>query len=442
MAAFLRRTFIPEPELNPQPTWNNPAAFFFLRTVYTLGVLGLSLIALRKRSVSDESRTLAWFVIVLFALSPNEASYTFVLLLPAVALLLDGARRAWSAILIALYVAVELPLFRWDAALFPKAWLMLALFLVAGWPFLQETPALARWTTVLAVVSVSLAATVANMRSYRIETAQTMRPAIVEPHNIYAGWLTLGAAGWINEAIADERYLFRESTTNGTRTLKFDGDAFHPSATRQGRMIAFELVANGKSHIELLDQNTKEMRTVARDVLNPREPALSADGTKLAFVAGDSLYLSEGSEYRVIAVGEISNPAFFPDNSRIVFSKGRPGKRSIQSISISSENMRTLVAYGDCFQPAVSPNGQLLAYACSATGGRHIWIEDLTSMTSRRLTSGNCNNESPAWDGDSQSIIFASDCSRGLGLSALYRAPICSRTATSLDVGPPSNRRP
>ena len=75
---------------------------------------------------------------MLFVLSPNEASYTFVLLLVPIALLLDGARRAWSAIVIVLYVAVELPLFPWDAALFPKAWLMLALFLVAGWPFCEN----------------------------------------------------------------------------------------------------------------------------------------------------------------------------------------------------------------------------------------------------------------------------------------------------------------
>jgi Glycosyltransferase family 87/WD40-like Beta Propeller Repeat len=431
MTALLRRTFIPEPELNPQPTWNNPAAFFFLRTLYTLGVLGISLVALRKRAVSDESRALAWFVIVLFVLSPNEASYTFILLLVPIALLLDSARRARSAIVLALYVAVELPLFPWDAALFPKAWLMLALFLVAGWPFLREIRPPARWATLLVVICISAVATVVNMRVYRIETAQTMLPAVVELHGIYAGSPTFGAHGWIHEAIGDERYLFRESTTNGTRTLKFDGDAFHPSAAREGRTLAFELVANGSSHIQLLNQETKELRTVGGDVLNPREPALSVDGTKLAFIAGDSLYLSEGNVSRVVAVGEISNPAFFPDNSGIVFSKGRPGKRSIESISISGANMRTLIASGDCFQPAVSPNGQLLAYACSATGGRHIWIEELTSMTSRRLTSGNCNNESPAWDGDSQSIVFTSDCSRGLGLAALYRLPISWRTSVS-----------
>ena len=428
MTAFLRRTFIAEPELNPRPMWNNPSAFFFLRTLYSLGVLAISLLALAKHRLSHEAHALAWFVIVLFVLSPNEASYTFVLLLVPIALLLDGTRRIWSAILITLYVAAELPLHSWDAPLFPKVWLMLALFLVAGWTFLRRLPPAALGGAILAVVGVSAAATVQNMRVYRAEAAQIMHPAVIEPDAIFAASPAFAGDGWIYEAIADERYLLRKSTAAGIQTYKFDGDAFHPAAARQARQIAFELAANGHSHIELFNPDTKERRVAVGDALNPREPALSADGTKLAFIAGDSLYLLEDGNYRPLTRGEISNPAFLPDASAIVFSKGRPGQRSIESISISGASVRTLVASGDCFEPAISPDGRLLAYTCSATGGRHIWIQDLASMTSRRLTSGNCNNESPAWDADSRSIVFASDCNRGLGLSALYRLSILTST--------------
>jgi Glycosyltransferase family 87/WD40-like Beta Propeller Repeat len=424
MTALLRRTFIAEPELNPHPAWNNPSAFFFMRTVYTLAVLAISLIALAKQRLSNEAQALAWFVIVLFVLSPNEASYTFVLLLVPTVLLLDGARRIWSAILIALYVVSELPMHSWDEWLFPKVWLMLALFLFAGWAFLRRLSPLALGGAMLAVASIATVATLQNMRVYRTETAQTMQPAVVEPDGIFAGSPALGGDGWIYEWIADERYLFRRSSAAGIHTYKFDGDAFHPAASRDGHEIAFELVTNGHSHIELFNPDTKELRVAIGDVLNPREPALSADGTKLAFIAGDSLYLSVGGLYRTLAAGEVSNPTFFPSGSAIVFSKGRPGKRSIESISISGANVRTLVGSGDCFDPAVSPDSRWLAYACSATGGRHIWIEDLASMTSHRMTSGNCNNESPAWDGNSRSIVFTSDCSRGLGLGALYRLSI------------------
>jgi hypothetical protein len=421
MTAFLRRTFIAEPELNPHPIWNNPTAFFFLRAVYALGVLGISLVALAKRRTSHEAQALAWFVIVLFVLSPNEASYTFILLLVPIVLLLDGARRVWSAILIAMYVAVEVPLYSWDARLFPKAWLMLGLFLFAGWTFLRKLPAPLLWATLLAVVGISVAETFEQMRVYRSEIAQIMQPVVMEPNGIYSASPARDGDGWIYESIAGERYLLRKWTPEGAKMFKFDGDAFHPAVSREGRLVAFELAANGHSRISLFDPVTGGLRAAVGEALNPSEPALSSDGAKLAFIAGGSLYLSEGGLHRVLAAGEISNPAFLPADSGIVFSKGRPGNRSIETISLAGANPRTLISKGDCFEPAISPDGRWMAYTCSAIGGRHIWIEDLASMTSRRLTFGNCNNESPAWDRDSQSIVFASDCRRGLGLPALYR---------------------
>lgn len=42
MTALLRRTLLPEAELNPHPVWEAPAAFFFLRTAYAIGLLVVS----------------------------------------------------------------------------------------------------------------------------------------------------------------------------------------------------------------------------------------------------------------------------------------------------------------------------------------------------------------------------------------------------------------
>jgi len=424
MTAFLRRTFIAEPGLNPNPLWNAPAAFFFIRTVYSFGLLAISLVALAKQRPDREPQALAWFVILLFVLSPNEASYTFALLIVPIALLLHGAAWKSALALIALYVAVELPLFSWDAGLFPKAWLMLGLFFLAGWTFLREIRPAAVWATILAVIVVATVAAARQTRVYRAESAQIASPVVTGRNAIYSASPALGADGWIYESIGDERYLLRQATAAGTRTFKFDGDAFHPAAARQARLLAFELVANGHSEIDLLNLDTGELRVAVNAPPNPSEPSLSTDGAKLAFIADGSLYLSEDGRSRILATGEISNPSFFPDGTAIVFSKGRPGHRSIQSVSIASATAHTLATSGDCFDPAVSPDGRLLASVRSSTGGRHIWVQDLASATSRRLTDGYCNNESPAWDRDSQSIVFSSDCNRGLGLTALYRISI------------------
>src|SRR5581483_6300119 len=114
MTAFLRHTLMPEAELNPHPPIDAPTAFYFLRALYTLGVLAIALLVVRRRA-QDPAPMIAVFTIVLFVLSPNTASYHYILLLVPAALLLKGASWRWGTGLILLYVAVELPLFSWDA---------------------------------------------------------------------------------------------------------------------------------------------------------------------------------------------------------------------------------------------------------------------------------------------------------------------------------------
>lgn len=421
MTGFLRRTLMAEPALNPHPAWNAPAAFFFLRAVYILGVLGVALAALAKWPAEREGRALAWFVMVLFVLSPNEASYHFVLLAVPVAMLLAGAPRLWGAGLLALYIALELPLYRWDAPLFPKAWLMLALFLYTGWPLLRGLRPRTVGAVGLAVVAVSAAAAFARMRVFRLETPQVAHLAILESGGIYSERPSASAGGFVHEIMAGDRFGMRWWNQAGSRTFRFAGDAFHPVGMERSPEIAFELVRDSRSSICLFDPASGGVRVAVEAGLDPTEPALSPDGTKLVFVSAGSLYLEEGGNRRVLAEGAVSNPAFVPGGDRIVCARGRPGARSVQSIPLSGGSAITLVGGGDCFQPAVSPDGRYLAYACSATGGRHLWIRSLESGRASRLTYGFCNNDSPAWERDSRSIVFASDCSRGLGLSALYR---------------------
>jgi hypothetical protein len=433
MTAFLRRMFLPEAELNPYPAWQAPAAFFFLRAVYTLGILAVALVALEQCRRNREAQALGWFIATLFVLSPNAASYHFILLLVAVALWLPGESRRWSAGLILLYVLVELPLFRWDAAIFPKAWLLLALFFYTGRRFLREIGRVPLTATLVVVVGVSAVITLQRLQVYRTEAPQVSEHAIVDPAAIYSAAPVFGANGWMYESMVAARYVLRKWTTAGIQTLAFDGDAFHPAESQQGRPVFFELVEGRASRIVRFDMTTNSLQNVETgDQRSAIEPALSPDATKLAFVSDGSLYLAEDHKPSLLAAGPVSNPTFFPDGTRIAFAKGPPGRRSIAAMMISGEGMRTLVHDGDCFQPAVSPDSRLLAFARSATGERHVWVRDLSSGTSRRLTNGFCNNDSPAWEPDSQSIVFASDCSRGLGLPALYRISVPRNNAGGL----------
>ena len=71
-----------------------------------------------------------------------------------------------------------------------------------------------------------------------------------------------------------------------------------------------------------------------------------------------------------------------------------------------------------------SPDGKWVAYTADSQGWEQVWIRPCAGGSATRLTGGKCSSASPAWEPDSKAIIFASDCDRGQGLPALYRAAV------------------
>ena len=58
----------------------------------------------------------------------------------------------------------------------------------------------------------------------------------------------------------------------------------------------------------------------------------------------------------LVETTEISGPAFFPDNQRIAYAEGPAGSRKI------ALNGDLLTQEGDCFEPAVAPDGSTVAF--------------------------------------------------------------------------------
>jgi hypothetical protein len=70
----------------------------------------------------------------------------------------------------------------------------------------------------------------------------------------------------------------------------------------------------------------------------------------------------------------------------------------------------------------VSPDGKWIAFTSASEGSKQIFLRATNGGPRLQLTAGHCNSSSPAWELDSKGFIFASDCGRGIGLPALYRA--------------------
>jgi hypothetical protein len=72
----------------------------------------------------------------------------------------------------------------------------------------------------------------------------------------------------------------------------------------------------------------------------------------------------------------------------------------------------------DVDSPAVSPDGRLVAFRKLVHNRWQLAYVDVATGHEGMLTFGDCNVYSPGWVGP-LSLAYATDCGRGLGLSAL-----------------------
>jgi hypothetical protein len=78
----------------------------------------------------------------------------------------------------------------------------------------------------------------------------------------------------------------------------------------------------------------------------------------------------------------------------------------------------------DALASVESPDGKWVAFEKKVPGARQIWLRNAANRGEDLLAGGKCNNRAPAWELDSKALLFTSDCQRGIGLPALYRAPV------------------
>ena len=65
--------------------------------------------------------------------------------------------------------------------------------------------------------------------------------------------------------------------------------------------------------------------------------------------------------------------------------------------------------FGDCHEPAWSPDGEKLAFHSYKSGNYHIWIVNKDGSELSQVTSGIYDDREPHWSPDGKSIVFSSD---------------------------------
>ena len=168
---------------------------------------------------------------------------------------------------------------------------------------------------------------------------------------------------------------------------------------------------------------------VGSPFIEGHDPALSADGRWLAFLRDE-----RGQPEVWITQTTFSNQLVLPASNAAleisvssagdVFAAVGPADSPHLMFVSHHKYVEPMNIIGAVRFPAISPDGGRLAFSRRQRGSWHLFVRDLSSGMEQQLTYAACNATSPSWE-NGNSLLYATDCGRGVGLTAVAR--VCVR---------------
>jgi eukaryotic-like serine/threonine-protein kinase len=135
-------------------------------------------------------------------------------------------------------------------------------------------------------------------------------------------------------------------------------------------------------------------------------------------LAGDAFPVAEG----VSLIATMFAPVTASENGVLLFLSGGTGGVNNQIVwyDRSGKSLGLVGAPGGVWQPALSPDERMVAYARVAGSNSDVWLHDLTHDVERRFTADASQNDTPIWSPKGDRIVFRSNRS---GPQQLYQKP-------------------
>ena len=438
LSSLLHRLFLYEPQLNPHPAVNAPWLFAVLHPLLQMAVIGPALLLAVPKEHCPRRDRLEWAAILLvtLAISTSPASYLFTLLILPVCLIWNALEQQESrisiAVLLSLYFAAGILGGSnqggegWGALL--KVPRLYALILLCVFTYVllirqQRRGSLKlnlSWAVALIVaMTLSIAANLRHQQGLYAD----YQWRIFTPKDVYM------AARPVAE---DDTILFIAFMLDGYHSASDHFDTVQISSPSNDDHLTV-ISTSGKRWVEQAG-NASTVRPVNADrngIQDAESPVASFGGRRLAFLREDHgrariwLHVLDqpNNADRPLTPADLNvlEMVFLPAGT-LIFSDVSEGRPRLFTAD-QSGNVKSF-GINEARYTSGSPDGHWLAYSQLDSGNWNLWLHNMDTGKTRRLTHAACNDIEPTWTADSRTLIYASDCGRALWFTALCRRRI------------------
>jgi TolB protein len=204
----------------------------------------------------------------------------------------------------------------------------------------------------------------------------------------------------------------------GARPITHDNvDSASPALSRDGSKLAYTSYKSGYPDVYVIDLASGSRNRVAFFPGINSGPSFSPDGSMLALTLSKdgnpeiyTMSIDGGSLTRITRTrGAETSPSWSPDGGKLVFSSDDRGEPQLYISSSQGGGDWDHLVTGNsyCTRPDWSSDGNLIAFTTRISGQFQIGVYNLASRTAQLITTS--GGEDPAWTRDSRHLVYSNN---------------------------------